>query len=250
MKDIPVMIGVLLAAAAPAPGHGCAPGPPGACAAMGPLRSIHAYLSGFHFYNGAPSRQLAAHHYCARVSPEVMQCVIYDSSDPDARLVGIEYIVSARLFRTFSAAERKLWHSHRFEVTSGQLVAPGLTEAAEKVLMKELVLTYGKTWQTWHVDRNGQAPLGIPQLLMGFTAEGQIDPGRVAARDREAGLSSAARKARRSDLPSGPIEPGADAWQRGDVLQLRIGPMQEVRPAVTTGPGAGPGPAPAGRRWW
>jgi len=227
LKETIIVTGVLLAAAPPAPGGGCSPGPACGCVSLAPLRSIHAYLSGFHFYSGEPSRQLAAHHYCARVGPEVMQCVLYDSARQGARLVGIEYIVSARLFRTFPAEERKLWHSHRFEVTSGQLVAPGLGEAAEKALMKELVLTYGKTWQTWQVDRNGQAPMGIPQLLMGFTADGQVDPGLVAARDREAGLSCADKKARRADLPVVPIEPGADAWQRGEVLQLRIGPVRE-----------------------
>jgi len=200
---------------------------PGACAAPPrPLRSIHSYLSGFHFYNGDPARQLTAHHYCAPVGPEVMQCVIYDADREGARLVGIEYIVSARLFRSLPEAEKKLWHSHRFEVTSGQLAAPLLTEAAEQLLMRDLVLTYGKTWQTWQVDRNAQVPMGIPQLLMGFTADGQVDPRLVEQRDRETGIATAARKARRAGLPAGPVEPGADAWQKGGAVQLELQPVR------------------------
>lgn len=158
----------------------------------------------------------------ARVNPDLMQCLVYDGNHPQARLVGFEYIVSAKLFRTFPEEEKKLWHSHRFEVKSGQLVAPGLSEDAEKTLMKDLVSTYGKTWQTWQVDRNDQVPMGIPQLLMGFTAEGQIEPKRVEERDRAMGLDTAARKARRADLPAGAVDPGADAWQKGEALQLGV----------------------------
>ena len=155
-----------------------------------------------------------------------MQCVLYDANRQGARLVGIEYIVSARLFRSFPEEEKRLWHSHRFEVKSGQLVAPGLTEAAEKLLMRNLVLTYGKIWQTWQVDRNDQVPMGIPQLLMGFTADGQVDPRLVARRDRETGVSTGAKKERRTGIPAGPVESGADTWQKGLVIQLEAKPVK------------------------
>ncbi|MDR3673761.1 MAG: OBAP family protein [Holophaga sp.] len=208
----------------------------GPCAQPGrppePLRSIHTYLCGFHFYNGDPSRQVVAHHYCAPVGPEVMQCVIYDANRKGARLVGVEYIVSAKLFKSFPEEEKKLWHSHRFEVKSGQLVAPALGAAAEKSLMKDLVLTYGKIWQTWQVDRNSQVPMGIPQLLMGFTADGQVEPGLVARRDRELGIATAARKAQRADLPVEVADPGADAWQSGVAAQLELGAVRRAVPAA------------------
>ena len=195
---------------------------PAPCGLPAPLTTIHRYLCGFHFYNGDPARQLTAHHYCAPVGPDLMQCLVYDGSHKEARLVGIEYIITAKLFRTFPEDEKKLWHSHRFEVKSGQLVAPGLTEAADKALMKDLVLTYGKTWQTWQVDRNDQVPMGIPQLLMGFTGDGQIEPRLVVERDRALGVDTAARKAGRADLPAGAVEPGADAWQKGEAVQLGL----------------------------
>jgi hypothetical protein len=213
------MFGLLFGTALPGQ-PGCAAKDAACAAAPLPMGSIHAYLCGFHFYNGEPSRQVTAHHFCSRVGPEVMQCVLYDANRKGARMVGVEYIVSARLFKTFPEEEKKLWHSHRFEVKSGQLVAPGLSEAAEMSLMKDLVLTYGKTWQTWHVDRNDQVPMGIPQLLMGFTGDGQVDARLVAQRDRETGVATAAKKARRAEIPAGPVDLGADAWQKGAVIQL------------------------------
>lgn len=94
------------------------------------------------------SRQLIAHHYCSHINQDVRQCVIYDSDRPDARLIGVEYIISEDLFNALPAEEKKLWHSHVHEVKSGQLVAPGVPDIAEKEVMKELINTYGKTFHS------------------------------------------------------------------------------------------------------
>jgi hypothetical protein len=188
--------------------------------AAGPLGAIHAHVCGFHFYNGDMKRAVRAEHYCSHLNPDVFQCIIYDSDAKNARLVGVEYIISEARFNQLPADEKKLWHSHRYEVMSGQLVAPDLTGPAEAELMRELVNTYGKTWYLWQVDRGDQLPLGLPQLMMGFTADGQADPAMVAARDRDLKLVSAEVKARRADLPARPVAAGADGWKQGQVFQL------------------------------
>lgn len=185
-----------------------------------PIKSIHAHVCGFHFYNGNINRQVIAHHYCSHLGEEMMQCVIYDSDKADAKLIGIEYIISARLFESLDPEERKLWHSHVHEVQSGQLIAPRISEVAEKELMKDLIGTYGKTWHTWQVDRGDALPLGIPQLMMGFTAEGQADPALVNARDQGYEISSDQKKKNRADISIPPIVKGADGWQSGNAVQL------------------------------
>jgi hypothetical protein len=191
-----------------------------------PLRSIHAHVCGFHFYNGEPQRQVIAHHYCSHQNEEVLQCVVYDSDKVDARLIGIEYIISEKLFQMLPEAEKKLWHSHVHEVKSGQLIAPRLPELAEKELMKQLVGTYGKTWHTWQVDRGDKLPLGIPQLMMGFTQDGQAKREFVDARDKGYGISSEEKKKNRTDIAAPPIQPGADAWEKGEVIQLQATTMK------------------------
>ncbi len=185
-----------------------------------PLESIHAHVCGFHFYSGDMRRQLIAHHYCAHLGEGMMQCVIYDSDKKDARLIGIEYIISAKLFAALPAEEKKLWHSHVHEVKSGQLIAPRIPEIAEKALMKDLIGTYGKTWHTWQVDRGDKIPLGIPQLMMGFTGDGQADPKLIEARDKGYEISSEEKKLQRTDIPSPPIASGADDWKSGKAIQL------------------------------
>lgn len=185
-----------------------------------PLRAIHAHVCGFHFYSGDMDRQVVAHHYCAHLSEELMQCVIFDSDEKDARLIGIEYIISARLFESLPEDEKKLWHSHGHEVKSGQLIAPGLPETAERELMKKLAGTYGKTWHTWQVDRGDELPLGIPQLMMSFTADGQVQESLVQERDARYGVSSEDRRELRSGIPNPGTVPGADAWTSGRTVQL------------------------------
>lgn len=196
-----------------------------------PLDAVSAYLDGFHFYNGDMDGQMEAHHYATVLNDDVMQAIIYDGNTADAKLMGVEYIISARLFEQLPEDEKRLWHSHRYEVKSGALIAPGLPAAAETALMKKLAATYGKTIHTWHTDRGKELPYGVPALMMGFTADGQLDPKLRADRDRRFGVDSNEIARRRADFPDTPIAPGADAWQRGEVIQFQrsAGPGEHAR---------------------
>jgi hypothetical protein len=206
-----------------------------------PIDALNAYLDGFHFYNGHPKAQMEAHHYCSILNEEVFQCVIYDGNVKDAKLMGVEYIISEHLFATLPEAEKPLWHSHVHEVKSGQLVAPGIPEPAEHALMEKLVHTYGKTWHTWHTDLDKTLPLGVPQLMMGFTADGQIEPALVAQRDRRLGVDSAEEKRQRADIVPPEVAPGANAWEQGKVIQI-TDPTGQQHGAMHTGGGAPSGP--------
>jgi hypothetical protein len=185
-----------------------------------PLDALNAYLDGFHFYSGRLEAQVEAHHYCSNLNEEVTQCVIYDGNGGDAKIMGVEYIVSERLFRELPEQEKPLWHSHVYEVRSGTLIAPGIPAVAEHELMEKLVATYGKTWHTWHTDRDKELPIGVPQLMMGFTADGQVHEALVGARDRRFGVDTSEIRERRADIAAPPIAPGADAWQHGQALQI------------------------------
>jgi hypothetical protein len=185
-----------------------------------PVASISTYVNGFHFYNGAIEHQMEAHHYCSILNDDVIQCVIYDGNVNDAKLMGVEYIVSAALFDILPDEEKALWHSHVHEVKSGQLIAPGIPDVAEHALMQKLVGTYGKTFHTWHTDRQQNLPLGMPKLMMGFIADGQAKAAMVAARDQRFNVSSEEKRRQRADITPPAIDPGADAWAKGNVIQI------------------------------
>ena len=188
-----------------------------------PVDAINVYLDGFHFYNGDMGRQVEAHHYCGIVSEDFTQCLMYDGNGKDARLIGVEYVVSEKLFKTLPEDERKLWHSHVHEIKSGLLIAPGIPEKAEHELMEKLVSTYGKIWHTWHIDhKRKDVPLGVPALMMGFTADGQINPPLVSDRDKRFEVSTNDKRQSRKDIPSPQILPGANSWETGEILQLEL----------------------------
>jgi hypothetical protein len=185
-----------------------------------PIRAINAYLDGFHFYNGRMQSQMEAHHYCSILNDDLIQCVIYDGNVTDAKIMGVEYIVSEKLFAGLPAAEKPMWHSHVHEVKSGQLIAPGIPELAEHELMEKLIHTYGKTWHTWHTDLDKELPLGMPQLMMGFTADGQADAAMVETRDRRFGVESAEKRRNRADIVAPRVDPAANGWQQGRTIQI------------------------------
>lgn len=185
-----------------------------------PVRQLNAYMDGFHFYNGDMKGQMEAHHYCGHLNEDVIQCVIFDGNEESAKLMGVEYIVSRALFEKLPADEKHLWHSHVHEVRSGQLIAPGIPELAEHEFMEKIATTYGKTWHTWHTDQQKDLPLGTPMLMMGFTRDGQANEQMVAERDKRFEVSSTENRKKRADINYPPIDPGADAWQQGVVVQL------------------------------
>jgi hypothetical protein len=187
-----------------------------------PVKKINIYLNGFHFYNGNIDAQMEAHHYVTQLNEDVHQAIIYDSNEEDARIMGVEYIISEKLFQTLSGEEKKLWHSHHYEVKSGALIAPGLPLVAEHELMEKLVATYGKTIHTWHTDQDRTLPLGSPMIMMGFTADGQLKSQLLTERDKRFNISTAEKKKNREDIPEPNIDAAANAWQNGEIRQFVI----------------------------
>jgi hypothetical protein len=104
---------------------------------------------------------------------------------------------------------------------------PGIPAAVEHTAIASLVSTYGKTWHTWQIDKDSALPTGIPQLMMGFTADGQLKPEMIQSRDKELGINTADVKKAREDLLSSATQPdaGADAWQSGTARQLILNKM-------------------------
>jgi len=109
-----------------------------------PLSQFNLHLISLPCYTHSLHHQRLTHHYCHRLSEDVWQCVMFDGSDANSRLIGVEYVVGEKTFQTFPDDEKKMWHTHHQEVRGGNQVAPGLPQAAEHAVMQELANTYGK----------------------------------------------------------------------------------------------------------
>jgi hypothetical protein len=172
-------------------------------------------------YADEMGRQVEASHFCIHLRHDLHQCVIFDRNAVDARLIGIEYIISEERFRDLPEDEKRLWHSHAYEVKSGALVAPGVPDFAEHAHFSDLVTTYGKTFHNWQYDRD-DFPYGIPQLMMGLTEDGQANETLIRDRDRRLGVSTEDKRQKRADIPRPAIVPGANFWESGRTVQTRL----------------------------
>lgn len=166
----------------------------------GPASGPHAHFCGIHVAKNDPSFQLVVQHYCAVHTGEddsqMFQCILFDSAGKNAKLLGVEYIVSDAQYRLLPDAEKKFWHPHTYEVLAGGLIAPGMPPEEERQFMKNILTTWGKTWHTWPDPRTA-VPVGEPLLIWALTADGQADEKVIAARDRQFGVTTPSIRRRR-----------------------------------------------------
>ena len=203
-----------------------------------PLAKFDVYLNGFHPMKDHPGQQVEAHHFCKQVNEDLAQCVLFDGNTKSANLNGIEYIISEKLFATLPEDERRFWHPHNGEILGGQLVAPGIPDAAEHELMKKKMNSYGKTWHVWNTGFNGKPgdslPLGPAMLAWSFNRDGELMPNMLEERDTRMKIDTAGKRKKRADL-----RPLARPQSGVDDLKGRFDrPAQDI-PGVTDSRGGG-----------
>lgn len=146
------------------------------------------HVCAFHVGKDDPKLQVESHHYCTRLRDGVFQCVIYDSDRGNAKLLGVEYIVSDEIFQTLPPEEKKLWHPHEYEIRAGLLTMTGIQADCEKKLLKGLLKSWGKVWHTWP-DPKTDLPVGSPVLMWSATKEGAVRDELIKARDKRYGIN-------------------------------------------------------------
>ncbi|KAI9306914.1 hypothetical protein BJ944DRAFT_229076 [Cunninghamella echinulata] len=184
-----------------------------------PVNQIQQHVCGLHYYANDPKRIVESHHYCSHTTDDMHQCIIYDNNTENAKIIGIEYIITKNLFDSLPADEKKYWHSHVYEVKSGTLFMPfgskvpkTIGDKAEHKEMEHLVNTYGKTWHLWQVDRGDALPLGEPQLMMSFTRDGQVPSDYIRQYEAKHNINFEEKKKQRENIMHQTPDPMADAF--------------------------------------
>jgi Protein of unknown function (DUF1264) len=175
------------------------PQPPGTAPAN-PLAGPFAHLCGIHVAKNNWRLQFIVQHYCVdhrnHSGGGLFQCLLFDSQQPQARLLGVEYIISDKQYRDLPPPEQKYWHPHAYEILAGGLIIPGMEPAAETAHLGGLLNTWGKTWHTWP-DPTTDVPVGEPLLMWSLGGDGQADERILAQRDRQFGVSASELRERR-----------------------------------------------------
>lgn len=100
------------------------------------------------------------HHYCKPIKPEVLQCMIFLSTDPNAELVEIEYFIDKKLARTTVTLEQwnKHFHDHQEEVASGRVQVLDVPPEKAQALAEAAAKTDGILFHLWPMG--AQIPTG------------------------------------------------------------------------------------------
>ena len=166
----------------------------------GPMSAPHFHFCGIHMAKNNPKLQFVTQHYCAAHTGgsegDVFQCTLFDGTGKNARLIGVEYLISDEAYRKLAEGEKKYWHAHTYEVLGGGLIAPGMSAEDEMKFMKVVITTWGKAWHTWP-DPSTAVPVGEPLLIWSLMGDGQVDEKVLAARDKEFKVDTAKVRAAR-----------------------------------------------------
>ena len=126
-------------------------------------------FAGVHLLKEFPERSAVAYHYCKNLNDEINQCVLYDGTGPDAKLIGIEYLVTDAVYQKMPAEEKPFWHDHKYEVDSGLIRSITQTGDDEKATLAKVRTLWGKVFHTWVSGKT--YPTGPARLFWSVTGE-------------------------------------------------------------------------------
>lgn len=109
------------------------------------------------------------HHYCKPINNDVIQCVLFDSAEPNARLTEVEYMVSKKLVKSSipNWAHTQNWHDHKQEIETGRVAIVNPTDPKEQKGLADYVSgTDGIIFHLWPKDAPiPDGSVGIPQSV-------------------------------------------------------------------------------------
>ena len=102
------------------------------------------------------------HHYCKSVSDTVLECMIYDSTDPKALLKQVEYFVAKSVTRPNVplATWNKFYHDHAVEIATGRVQVLDRSPEEAKKIAEAAAQTDGIIFHLWWPDE-AKAPNGV-----------------------------------------------------------------------------------------
>ena len=92
------------------------------------------------------------HHYCKSIeSGTILQCLLFKSNDPEARLIEIEYFIAKDLVRENVSLYQwnRHYHDHHEEVLTGRVQIHDRSEAEAKALAEAASKTDGILFHLW-----------------------------------------------------------------------------------------------------
>jgi hypothetical protein len=101
------------------------------------------------------------HHYCKAVSSDVLECLIYESTEPGALLKQVEYFVAKSVSRSNVPLQtwNKFYHDHAVEIATGRVQVLDRPPEGAKKIAEAAAQTDGIIFHLWWPD-DAKAPNG------------------------------------------------------------------------------------------
>ncbi len=92
------------------------------------------------------------HHYCKGISDEVLQCLLFKTTDPKAKLVAIEYFLAKDLARKNVPliTWNRNFHDHAVEIATGRVQVLDMPDEQAAAVVKVAMGTDGIIFHLWH----------------------------------------------------------------------------------------------------
>ena len=84
------------------------------------------------------------HHFCKPINAQIIQCILFDSDTPNARMTEVEYMVSKDVVRSAIPkwSHLKNWHDHAQEIKTGRVAIVNPSNPKDQKALADYV---GKT---------------------------------------------------------------------------------------------------------
>ncbi len=91
------------------------------------------------------------HHYCKAISAELLECLIYESTEPNAVMTQVEYFVAKTVSRPNVplAAWNKYYHDHAVEIATGRVQVLDVSPEEAKKIAAAAAQTDGIIFHLW-----------------------------------------------------------------------------------------------------
>lgn len=153
----------------------CTPVPASAAEPASPVEGFDIHVQAPHLMpNGEPGGPF--HHYCKGISDKILQCLLFESTDPKAKLVAIEYFVSKDLTRKLPAIQwHRHFHDHKVEIATGRVQVLDMPAEQAAKVAEAASATDGVIYHLWQKGLEfPDGSVSFPQSL-GHTFPGHAE---------------------------------------------------------------------------
>jgi hypothetical protein len=107
------------------------------------------------------------HHYCKSISDQILQCLLFESTDPNARLTDIEYFVAKPIARELPLnVWNQFYHDHAVEIATGRVQVLDMPEDKAKEVAEAAAKTDGIIFHLWPEGKSAPTgEVGHPQAV-------------------------------------------------------------------------------------